>query len=207
MIDIVKPGILLAAFATVTTALLLLVDSATEARIADNEREMLLYQLNQIIDESKYNNQLQQDTTSVTDQKRLGSKAPVTVYRARMNKKPVAAVIATVAPDGYNGKIHLLVGIDTNGTITNVRVTKHKETPGLGDAIEDKRSDWILDFAGKSLTNPLSPKWKVNKDGGDFDSLTGATITPRAVVKAVHNTLLYYNDEQAALFAKTLNEG
>jgi electron transport complex protein RnfG len=126
----------------------------------------------------------------------------VTVYRARLHGEPVALVIAAVAPDGYSGTIRLLVGINVDGSLSGVRVVAHRETPGLGDAIEEERSDWILGFTGKSLQNPPLQKWAVKKDGGAFDQLTGATITPRAVVKAVRQALLYYRDQKDALFAQ-----
>ena len=123
------------------------------------------------------------------------------MYRARKAGQPVALVITPVAPDGYSGIIKLLVGINVDGTLNGVRVVTHRETPGLGDAIDEKRSDWIHLFDNRSLLDPPLERWAVRKDGGDFDQLTGATITPRAVVKAVRQTLLYYRDNQDALFA------
>ena len=137
----------------------------------------------------------------VTSRPLLGTSEPVAVYRARKAGQPVALVISPIAPDGYNGSIKLLVGINSDGTLSGVRVVGHRETPGLGDAIDESRSGWIHIFDNKSLGNPLPERWKVKKDGGDFDQLTGATITPRAVVKAVRQALLYYRDNQEALFA------
>jgi len=119
-----------------------------------------------------------------------------------MQGEPVALVIEALAPDGYSGTIRLLVGINIDGSLGGVRVVAHRETPGLGDAIEEERSDWILGFTGKSLQDPPLQKWAVKKDGGAFDQLTGATITPRAVVKAVRQALLYYRDQKDALFAR-----
>lgn len=103
----------------------------------------------------------------------------------------IAFIIPTVAPDGYSGAIRMLVGIEVGANITGIRVTEHRETPGLGDKVDIKKSDWIESFAGKSLTNPLNG-WAVKKDGGEFDAFTGATITPRAVVSQVEDTLLFY---------------
>ncbi|MGH8035858.1 MAG: RnfABCDGE type electron transport complex subunit G, partial [Lysobacterales bacterium] len=94
----------------------------------------------------------------------------------------------------------LLVGINADGSLTGVRVTSHKETPGLGDALDTARSEWILGFSGRSLDNPEPAGWAVRKDGGVYDQFTGATITPRAVVKAVHGALEYFKDNRAALF-------
>jgi electron transport complex protein RnfG len=113
----------------------------------------------------------------------------------------VALVIAAVAPDGYSGSIRLLVGINRDGSLAGVRTLAHRETPGLGDRIEAQRDDWILGFAGKSLDRPALQAWRVKRDGGVFDQFTGATITPRAVVRAVKNSLIYYRDNREALFA------
>ena len=114
---------------------------------------------------------------------------------------PIALVMATTAPDGYSGSIRLLVGINIDGSLSGVRVVAHRETPGLGDAIDEDRSDWIRIFDGKSLQDPPEERWAVRKDGGAFDQLTGATVTPRAVVKAVRQALLYYREHQQALFS------
>ncbi len=95
----------------------------------------------------------------------------------------------------------MLVGIYNDGTLAGVRVINHKETPGLGDKIDASRSDWIKQFEGLSLENPSSAKWKVKKDGGAFDQFTGATITPRAVVRAVKGSLEYFKNHREALFA------
>jgi len=138
---------------------------------------------------------------SVRDEALLGTDKPVTVYRARKVGEAVALVIAPIAPDGYSGSIKLLVGINVDGSLSGVRVVAHRATPGLGDAIDETRSDWIHVFNGKSLQAPVISRWAVKKDGGDFDQLTGATITPRAVVKATRNALLYYRDHQEALLA------
>ena len=123
------------------------------------------------------------------------------VYRARLAGHPVAAIIESVAPDGYSGSIRLLVGVTPDGRLLGVRVLQHHETPGLGDAIEERRSDWIRSFEGRSLRDPPLARWKVRKDGGDFDQLTGATMTPRAVVAAVRNTMLFVQRQGPALFA------
>ena len=130
------------------------------------------------------------------------SKEPVTVYRARKQGKPVALALTTFAPDGYNGTIKILVGINYNGSLAGIRIVSHHETPGLGDAIETDRSNWVYQFNNKSLVNPTPKKWGVKRDGGVFDQFTGATITPRAVVKAVYRSLLYYQANRKMLFSK-----
>lgn len=199
-------ALLLVLFAVAGTGLVALTHSATAERIAHNERETLLQSLHALISPDSHDNDIYSDRITVQDSALLGSKAPLPVYRARLGGKPVALVMTPVAPDGYSGDIRLLVAIRHDGTLAGVRVVAHKETPGLGDKIEVERSDWIHDFAGRSLDNPATAQWKVRKDGGVFDQFTGATITPRAVVKTVHNTLRYYQEHRDALFAPTQPE-
>jgi electron transport complex protein RnfG len=197
-------AIILCLFAIAGTAMVAFTYDRTRDRIAANEREVLMRKLNVLIPQDDYDNRLLEDTLQVRDEKLLGTDEAVTVYRARREGKPVALVMTPVAPDGYSGAIKLLVGIGYDGTLTGVRVSAHHETPGLGDAIDEERSDWIYGFDGKSLDNPPLDRWRVKRDGGAFDQLTGATITPRAIVKAVKKTLLYYRDHRADLFAETL---
>lgn len=192
---------LLGAFAVVGTGLVATTHQATAERIERNEREALLSTLHAMVAPDSHDNDLFEDVTYVTDRDRLGTAAPVPVYRARRNGAPVAAVLASVAPEGYGGAIRLLVAVHYDGTLAGVRVLNHHETPGLGDKIEAERNDWILQFEGLSLNNPPANKWAVRKDGGVFDQFTGATITPRAVVRAVHNTLVYFRQHRDALFA------
>lgn len=191
---------LLGAFAIIGTGLVALTYDATAERIAQAERDALLSAIHALVPPDSHDNDVFVDSVSVTDP-RLGTYAPVQVYRARRAGAPVAAVIASVAPEGYSGAIRLLVAIRADGTLAGVRVVNHKETPGLGDKIEATRSNWILGFEGKSLERPDSDHWKVKKDGGVFDQFTGATITPRAVVKGVFNTLRYFEANREALFA------
>ncbi len=187
-------------FSLVGTGLVSMTFHSTKEKISENERAALLRNLSAIVPKALYDNDIVNDTITVTD-KRLGSLDPITVYRARKMGKPVSAIFTTIAPGGYNGKIKLLVAVKADGSLAGVRVVAHKETPGLGDNIEVSRSDWILHFAGKSLHNPAEKQWAVKRDGGSFDQFTGATITPRAIVKAVKNTLLYFQRHQAEVFA------
>ncbi len=191
----------LAVFAAVGVGLVALTEDATRQRIAANEKAFLLRTLNDVLPADRYDNDLFNDTVEVKDPELLGTQEPVTVYRAFRDSKPVAVIITPVAPDGYSGVIRLLVGIDVGGNITGVRVTAHRETPGLGDAIEAERSDWTLGFDGRSLGDPPMARWSVKRDGGEFDQLTGATVTPRAVVKAVRNALIYFDANRQSLFA------
>lgn len=198
--NMARMGLTLALFAIVGTALLALTFAATESRIAANERAAMLERLNQLLPAGSYDNALLEDRIAITHPTLLGTAEPVMVYRGRLAGQPVGAVIAAVAPDGYSGSIQLLVGIRPDGSLLGARVTAHRETPGLGDWIEARRSDWILGFAGKSLDNPPEAKWAVKKDGGEFDQFTGATISPRAVVRAVANTLRYYRDHSSEVW-------
>jgi electron transport complex protein RnfG len=112
----------------------------------------------------------------------------------------VALLLSPVAPNGYSGAIRLLAAIRPDGTLAGVRVLEHRETPGLGDAIEARRSNWILGFEGRSLGNPEPLRWKVRRDGGDFDQFAGATVTPRAVVQSVYEALVFFKDRRDRLF-------
>lgn len=197
---------ILGIFAIVGTGLVAVTFDTTKEQIAINERKTLVAALHNLIGPEQHDNDLFTDTITVQSKELLGTAKPVTVYRARKHGMPVAAILSSVAPDGYNGSINLLVAIYYDGRIAGVRVTAHKETPGLGDPIETEKSDWIHDFRGKSLTNPDAEGWQVRKDGGIFDQFTGATITPRAVVKAVNNTLKYFETNKQALFAPAITQ-
>ena len=194
-------ALLLWLFAVAGTALVAFTYEGTKERIAENERQALLRSLNALIPAADYDNDVYKDTTTAFDPARLGANEAVTVYRARKAGEPVAAAILSQAPDGYSGTIRLLVAIRMDGTLGGVRVLAHRETPGLGDGIEVERSKWIHTFVGRSLGKPREGMWKVRKDGGVFDQFTGATITPRAVVRAVYNTLVYFRDHRDELFA------
>lgn len=194
-------GLLLFLFAAAGTGLVAFMFDNTSERIAANEREVLLRNLHVLIPPERHDNDIFTDVIEVTDPDLLGTPRPVTVYRARKDGSPVAAILAPVAPDGYSGDIRLLVAIEADGRLAGVRVTGHRETPGLGDFIEVARSDWILGFTGRALGDPDEKGWAVKKDGGVFDQFTGATITPRAVVKAVKKALIYFDRHRQTLFA------
>ncbi len=196
---VIVAAAILALFAIAGSALVAFTQAATRERIAANERETLLNTLYALVPPETVDNDMVLDTLEVRDPEQLG--APVTtVYRGRKQGQPVAAVLTTTVPNGYSGPIRLLVAVRYDGTLGGVRVISHKETPGLGDKVEERRSDWIYDFTGKSLGNPPLEQWKVKRDGGVFDQFTGATITPRSVVNAVRKTLLYVRDHRDALY-------
>lgn len=194
-------ALLLGLFAILGTGLVALTYDQTKERIAANEREALLRSLHTLVPPESHDNDIYTDYVLVRDRALLGTAQPIAVYRARKNGEPVAAVMAPVAPDGYGGEIKLLVAVKYDGTLAGARVISHHETPGLGDRIEAERSDWIKTFDGRSLHNPVPEKWKVRKDGGVFDQFTGATITPRAVVKAVYGALRYFAAHREELFS------
>ena len=204
--QVTTTALLLMLFATIGAALVGIIYDSTYETIKYNEQQALLKQLNNILPATSYDNDLLSDTIELAADYSLGTSENSIAYRARKQGKNVAVVFSAIAPNGYNGSIHMLVGVYNDGSLAGVRVVKHRETPGLGDAIEAKRNDWILDFTGKSLTTHSSKQWKVKRDGGEFDQFTGATITPRAVVKAVHSALLYFETNKAKLFAKADGE-
>ena len=198
-------AIVLGLFSVIGTSMVAVTFDNTEKRIAANERAFLLSSLHELVPPEMHDNDIFADIIQVTDKQHLGSKKPVSVYRARKDGKNVAVIINSVAPDGYNGNIELLVAIDVSGKLIGVRVAKHRETPGLGDAIELKRSNWILSFNNKSLEVPAKKDWRVKRDGGVFDQFTGATITPRAIVKTVYLTLEYYKQNSEILAQSKCN--
>lgn len=197
----VRIGALLGVFAVVGTAIVAFTFDKAHVRIEENERIALLQKLSVLIPPAQYDNDPLEDVLMITSKAELGTDKPVTVYRARQAGKPIAAIFSpVVAPDGYSGPIKLLVAIRYDGSLAGVRVVAHRETPGLGDPIEETRSEWIFSFDKRSLSNPGALQWKVKKDGGIFDQFTGATITPRAVVKAVYNCLQYFSVNRDQIF-------
>lgn len=196
---VTRNAVILGAFAISTAALLALTHENTRERINCNRIGALQASLHEVFPEPRADNNLLADMLTVTDP-RLG-RGEHFVYRARLDNQPSGLVMESVAPDGYSGAIRLLVGVDYQGEVTGVRVVPpHQETPGLGDKIETRKSDWIRSFDGHSLEDTPTENWAVKKDGGEFDQFTGATITPRAVVGAVHRALQYYQENRDSLF-------
>jgi electron transport complex protein RnfG len=183
-------AIILAAFAILGSSLVGFSYESTHEQILQNQRETLRRQINEVFPEVQHDNIVIDDVVSIKDGE-LGDDE-VKVYRATLKRVPTGLIYSPVTADGYSGDILLTIAINENNQVTGVRVLQHKETPGLGDKIETRRTGWIKSFDGTSLTSPLAEKWAVKRDGGDFDQFTGATITPRAVVKAVKSTLQYH---------------
>jgi electron transport complex protein RnfG len=196
-----RSALALGLVAVLGTALLAGVNQATRQRIEDQQRRAVIKQLSQVVNPELFDNAIYDDHYTFSDTDWFPSGQSITVYRARKNSQAAAAVFRLAARDGYNGDIHLLIGIYADGSISGVRVISHKETPGLGDAIETGKSDWVLAFNGRRLKQDSESTWAVRKDGGQFDQFTGATITPRAVVKAVRLALAFYKDNPQVVFS------
>jgi len=181
---------LLAGMALIVSALLALGNQQTKADIKLRLEEDMRASLGMVIPHELYDNDLLSDTaiiiTNESDEK--------LVYIARLKDQAIA-VAFTMVEQGYAGPIQIMIGINREGYILGARVISHMETPGLGDKIEEKKDDWILNFDGLSLENPPPERWTVKKDGGMFDQFSGATITPRAVVKAINNGLTLFKDK------------
>ncbi len=171
-----------------------------EPRIKRAETQYFATQIAAVLSDIHFDNRITSDTLELES-----LHGRVTVYRARENGIPVAAVYDAVTLRGYSGLIRVLVGIDSNGEITGVRVISHRETPGLGDSIEISKSDWITGFDNLSLNSLLPADWQVKKDGGQFDQFTGATITPRAIVNLVHDMLKLHSEKSNLVFNHTAN--
>jgi Na+-translocating ferredoxin:NAD+ oxidoreductase subunit G len=199
-----KTAITLMAFAIVFTALMVLVYFNTKTPIAESEALARMSLFNQIVPNTLHTNNVLQDTLTIKASSLLGTKQPTEVNLAKINGKTEAVILEAIAHDGYAGDIKLLIAIKADETISGVRVITHHETPGLGDYIDIAKDNWIILFNQKSLSSPSADNWKVKKDGGQFDYKVGATITPRAVVKAVYHTLQYVAENKSVLFASNV---
>ncbi len=197
----VLSGLLLGIFAIIGSSLVGISYEETIDKIRDNERKYLLRQMTVILPKNVYDNNLLKDVIKISAP-RLSNKASINIYRARKGNEDIAIIFSPVTANGYSGDIDILIGVYKTGELAGVRILKHKETPGLGDKIEEKRDPWITSFTNKSLSSPGVDNWKVKRDGGEFDQFTGATITPRAVVLSVKKTLQYFNQNQDTLFSK-----
>lgn len=177
--------------------ILTLTHHITKSRITANQTAQHRNALAEVLGEYAPDYQLQEVPLELFDE---SANTVRLCYLVSRNSQTDAVIITATARDGYSGNIKLLIGITSDGTVTGVRVTAHTETPGLGDAIELQKSQWIKSFDGKSLSSPAISKWTVRKKGGEFDQFTGATITPRAVVNEVKNTLQFFHTVRTRLF-------
>jgi electron transport complex protein RnfG len=192
-------ALVLGSFAVAGVTLVVVTHAAMDQRILENARLAMQRKLAAIVPEGQYDNDPLTDRILVSDPTLLGTHE-TQVYRVRQGDQPVALILNPVVPNGYAGPIELLVSVLHDGTVGGVRVLSHHETPGLGDQIEEAKSDWVLSFNGKSLGQPPAEGWAVKRDGGVFDQFTGATITPRSIVAAVKNTLAYVQAQGARLY-------
>jgi Na+-translocating ferredoxin:NAD+ oxidoreductase subunit G len=199
----IKTAGVLIVFALVYTALLSGVFKATKTPIEQAEAKARLSLFGQIVPKNMHDNDLLKDAITIAPTALLGNTQAIIANRARIGAEPAAVILEAIAHDGYSGDIKLLIAIKFDGSIAGVRVLTHKETPGLGDYIDIAKDNWIKLFDGESLTLITDKAWAVKKDGGQFDYMAGATITPRAVVKAVHKALQYFEANKQALFAES----
>lgn len=198
--SITRNSILLGLFAVLTTSIIAGTYLGTRERIAEEQRKAAEKALLEIVPLSRHNNSMLDDTIAVgTDAELLDLRRDAQIYVARQDGEVVAFILPSLARDGYSGDIKLIIGVNVDGSVAGVRALTHRETPGLGDKVDLKKSDWVLGFNGKSLTNPTPDKWAVKRDKGVFDQFTGATITPRAVTAAVKRALQYYSEQRTTL--------
>lgn len=187
-----RTSLILSLFALVGTAMLAYTYRQTHGIIEKSAQEEKLALINQVLPKRLYDNDLLAAWRELPAHPLLGTRRPSGMWLATRDGEPTGVVLEAVAPEGYSGDISLLIGVDANGVLTGVRVVQHKETPGLGDYILPAKSPWIFQFAGKAYHPDQDSRWKVVKDGGEFDARAGATITPRAIVKAVREALKYF---------------
>ncbi|VAX11057.1 Electron transport complex protein RnfG [hydrothermal vent metagenome] len=188
-------GALLAGFATLAASLLVMGNISTRDTIELRLAEDLQASLNQVLPESLHDNNLLNNRISIQHKNH-----EVIAYQGIKNNQ-TSAVAYGISGQGYAGEINLIMAVNSKGEILGVRVLSHAETPGLGDKIEAEKDDWIFSFNGLSLSQLSEDQWKVKKDGGKFDQFSGATITPRAVVKAVKQGLNLFSLHRAELLA------
>lgn len=197
----IRTAAILIAFAFIGTTLLAYVFDITRPPIEANEREARLALFKQILPENAYNNALLNEKILIVPNELLGNHLPTIANIAKLDGQFTGVILEAIAHDGYSGDIKLLIAIRADSTISGVRVLTHKETPGLGDYIDITHGNWIKLFDGESLSKTSAEQWQVKKDGGEFDYMAGATITPRAVVKAVFKALQFFEQNKDALFA------
>ena len=202
-----RSAVALTVAAVLAAGLVAVVNDRARPQIEASRRAEQLRQLTAMLGDVAYDNDPLTDTLLVRDPEYLGSDEPLAAHRVRRNGEPIAVLLNAVAPDGYSGALHLLVAIDAQGRLIGVRVLEHRETPGLGDFVEERRTHWIRQFDGHSLDMPPPARWQVRKDGGDFDQYTGATVTSRAVTHAVRDALDYFARHRAELLAAPPSSG
>jgi electron transport complex protein RnfG len=196
-----KGGVTLAIVAALCTSLVAFTWQMTAERIEDNKKKWLERSLQPALAGLFFDSPVTESMIMIPPPHELPGSDAVIIYRVYAAENPVAALFVVSARDGYSGPIRLLIGVALDGSVTGVRVLEHRETPGLGDKIETTKSDWILQFDGRSLLNPEPAGWSIKDDGGQFDQLTGASVTPRAIIRAIKETLSYFEANREEVFA------
>jgi len=205
-VAVVKSGITLAVIAAICTALVAVTYQLTEVRIAANEQAWLERSLQPALSGLFYDSGVSESKLVVPPPHELPGSEAAIIYRVFAQDAPVAALFVVSARDGYAGPIRMLVGIDINGVVSGVHVLEHRETPGLGDRVESTKSNWVKQFNARSLLDPKPVGWRIKRDGGQFDQLSGASVTPRAIIKAIRETLLYFDAHKDEIFAETITQ-
>jgi electron transport complex protein RnfG len=203
---VIKTGVTLGLIAAVCTALVAATYQSTKERIAANEKALLEQSLQPALAGVFFDGGVSESRLVMVPPHDLPGNDAAVIYRVFANEQPVAALFAVTARDGFSGPIRVLLGVDFDGAVTGVRILAHRETPGLGDKIESTRSDWVFQFDGRSMVDPLVAGWALKGDGGEFDQLTGASVTPRAVIKAIRDTLLYFDAHRDDIFRADATE-
>jgi len=196
-----KSGVTLAVIAAFCTTLVAFTWQQTEERIEANKKAWLEGSLQPVLAGLFFDSPVTESVITIPAPHYLPGSEDAIIYRLFAGEDPVAALFVVSARDGYAGSIRFVVGISLDGTITGVRILEHRETPGLGDRIETTKSDWVLQFDGHSLRQPEPERWAIKGHGGEFDQLTGASVTPRAVIKALRQTLIYFDENRDEIFA------
>ena len=205
-LTVIKTGMTLALIAAICTTLVAATYQSTKSRIAANEKALLEQSLQPALAGVFYDSSVSESRLILQAPHELPGNDAAIIYRVFAKKKPVAALFAVTARDGFSGPIRILLGVDISGKVTGVRILQHRETPGLGDKIESARSDWVFQFDGHAIGNPVLTAWAIKDDGGDFDQLTGASVTPRAVINAVRDTLVYFDANRDEIFSLPATE-
>jgi Na+-translocating ferredoxin:NAD+ oxidoreductase subunit G len=204
---VAKRGVTLAAIAAICAALVAATYRLTVERIAANEQAFLERSLTPALAGVAFDGSIGESKVVIESPHALPGDDAAVIYRVYLAGAPAAALFAVTANGGYAGPIRILVGIDAGGRVTGVRILEHRETPGLGDGIDASRSDWVYQFDGRLLGDPPAAAWQLQVDGGDFDQLTGASVTSRAVVKAVRETLIYFVAHREEIFSMPATAG
>ncbi len=203
---ILKNGVTLAAIAAICTLLVAATYRVTADRISANEQAWLERSLEPALSGVFFDGSVTEYKLELDPPHDLPGNDAAIIYRVFSESEPVAALFAVTARNGYAGPIRILVGVEVDGSISGVRIVEHRETPGLGDRIHQSRSDWVYQFDGRSLSDPVEARWLLEVDGGAFDQITGASVTPRAIIKAIRETLLYFDANREQLFALPASE-